>query len=480
MPLEVKFTVTTPNLRFQEDSPAAVKLTNSGREPIKVSNPSMAPTLLRLRVVNVKGGGEKLYQRRLPPGALPPMEQPLGPGKSHSLGMMLLDLPGEIDPGEYDISIGCRYSGDTESAESAPVRVKIRPTTARNLGLEGTANQVFSGVWINLAEDPQEVVRTTFDLVAGVGARDLRFVTKANLNSSPVVSAPPNQDACPHSWIAWIEGTEVKAVHLHDTEGPSPVRSISLPGGEARIVAPLHTDPTPENDGRPSGGLLLWLGEGEKAESQLQALKLTPGAMTPQARTPLPAPRPLWMGSFVRADGRRLVLVVRASEGKASLTLLPWPGVPGAAKKLGEWKGEFMGAGTAMDSADVLHGALLLRTGAEAHSDLERIDFDVDAKDGFTAKEPVVIPNSSEDPVAQAIVRLSDEGVFGALFRGTSGAWSFCDGKAATPLPEPFKSSAYPLDLCFRDATTPILIAARKEFGFHLYRTDGSLFTRRR
>jgi hypothetical protein len=473
MPLEVKFAVETPNLRFQEDSVCTWKLTNIGREPLKVSNPSMTPTLPRLKVMNVKSGVEKVFQRPPRPGSIPRIEQNLGPGKSYTHGLNLLDLPVELDPGEYDVSIGCKYNGGAEFAESAPIRVKIRPTTARNLGLEASHLPNFLSAWINMADEAPELVRTGFDLYAGGGARDLRFVAKGSLSASPVISSAQNKQACPHSWFAWIDGPDLRSVHLHDTQGPSPVRSIQLPGGEARIVGPLHTDPTPDSGGRPSGGLLLWLGERDKGESQFQALKLTPEGITAQARNPFPAPKPSWMGSFVRADGKRLALVVQAQALKVTLTLVPWPGVPGAAKKLGEWKGEFMTAGTSMDPADVLHGSLLLRTGMDVENDLERIDFDLDAKDGFTAKPPIRIPNDSEDPVGSAVVRLSESGLVAALFKGPAG-WSFYDGQAASPLPEPLKSTSYPLDVVFRDNTTPVLVAAKKEFGFHLYEPSGA------
>ena len=73
MPIEVKFTVKSTNLRFQEDSLAEAVLTNTGRDPLLIANPIMAPTLLRLRVVNIKTGVEQIYQKKLKGGAMPPM-----------------------------------------------------------------------------------------------------------------------------------------------------------------------------------------------------------------------------------------------------------------------------------------------------------------------------------------------------------------------------------------------------------------------
>jgi hypothetical protein len=475
MPLDVKFTVKSTNLRFQEDSLAEAVLTNTGRDPLLIANPIMAPELLRLKVVNIKTGVETVFQRKKKGGSMPSIERPLGPGKAYEHDLMLLDLPGELDPGEYDVTLGCTYNKGADSAESAPVRVKIRGTTPRNLGIEGTAKKVFFGAWVNLGEDGPEIVRMRFDVVKGGGARDLRPLAKSTHNVRPVVSTPPNGQASAHTYVAWVDGAEIKFLQLHETDGLSPVRSISLPGGESRIVGPLHSDPTPDTDARPDGGLLLWMGEKDKAESQLQSLKLSESGAKPQARVPLPGPKPVQLGSFVRADGRRMALIVQAAGGKFTVSVIPWPGMAGALKKLGEWKGEFLSLGYAMDGGDVLHGSMFFRTGIEPHDDLDRIDFDLDGKDGFTAKAPVRITIDPQDPVEHALVRVSDQGGIAALLKGPAG-WSIYDGQspAAAPLAEPLKSSNYPLDLGFLNDSTPIVIAARKDFGFHLHMADGS------
>jgi hypothetical protein len=474
MPLEVKFTVTNPNLRLQEDSPCSFKLTNTGRDPLQVGNPVMTPTLPRLRVLNVKTGVEKIYQRPRLPGSLDPIEDALAPGKSYDYGMMLLDLPRELEPGEYDVSLGCRYNGGANAAESAAVRVKVRPTTPRRLAVDLSGHQVFYGAWVNLAEDPAEVVRMEFDITRGGRAADLRFLAKAHVHADPVISVPPNRQGCRHHYVAWIERAEIKYVHYHDTQGPSNVRSIALPGGEVRIVAPLHSDPTPDDDRRPAGAMLLWMGEKDKAESQLQALKLTDSGATAQARVPLPAPKPEWMGSVVRSDGRRAALVVQAAAGKATLTLVPWPGVPGVAKKLAEWKGEFLGAGVAQDGGDVVRGAVLIRTGVESRNDLDRVDFEVDPKDTFAQKKVERIEIDPNDPVDRAVVRVSDQGEVAALLKGAaSGDWSAYDGKAVSPLPEPMKKGAHPMDLGFMEDGAVILLVGGKDVGVRLKTTSG-------
>ncbi len=474
MALDVKLTIAKTDLRYQEDAVCLIKLLNSGKDPVRVLNPATNLTGIALKVLDVKAGVEKTYQQPRKPGSMPPEEDPLAPGRSFEAGLPLLYLPKALVPGEYDVSVSCRYNGEKERAESAPLRVKIRPTTPRNLAIQGVENSVLYGFWVNLGEDPPEIARIKLDVRRGGGARDFRPVAKASLHAVPAFSVPPNKEVCPHHWAAWIDGAEIKVVHLHDSQGPSAVRSVPLPGGEARIVSPLHSDPTPDDDGRPNGALLLWMGERDRQESQLQAIRLTPQGATAQARAALPAPKPVWLSSFVRSDAKRMALFAQTAGGKVSLSEIPWPGGVGAPKKLGEWKGEFAAAGFSLDGDDVLHGALLLRTGVEAHSTLERVDFQIDAKGGFAAKPAERVDADPKDPVAHAVLRVGDQGAIAALLQGGSGAWSLYDGEKVSPLPDPVKTTPYPLDVCFLDDTKPILIVGGKEAGLRLLQPDGS------
>ena len=338
--------------------------------------------------------------------------------------------------------------------------------------VEGAQNTVFFGAWINLAEDPSEIVRMEFDLSPHGGARDLRPVAKAGLHAVPALSLPKNLDSCPHHWIAWLEGSELKFSHLHDAQGTSPVKSIPIPTAEVRIVAPLHTDPTPDSGGRPPGGVLLWLGDRDKQESQLQAFKLTPEGATALARTALPAPKPVWLSSFFRADNRRLALVAQASGGKVSLTEVPWPGTPGAIRKLGEVKGEFVAGGLALDEDDKVHGMLLLRAGPS--QPLEQVGFEVDAKGAFTAKPPEKLSPEFRDPVSKAVVRVSAAGLGAALLQDPKGPWSFFSGVTVGPLGEPFKSILTPFDIGFLEGDKPVLIAGGKDLGMRILNPDGT------
>lgn len=472
MSLDVKWSVSKTELRFQEDSACKLKLTNTGNAPLTVCNPVMSPGLVELRVLNLKTGKELIYQVPPPPGSIPDDEATLAPGKSFDKGMMLLDLPRALEPGEYDVSAGCRYNDRKERAESAPVRVKVRATTARNLVVAGLQNINLYGAWINLGDEAPEIVRMEFDLSPRGGARDLRPIAKASLHALPVISVPRNREACAHHWIAWTEGSDLKFSHLHETQGASPLKTVPTGAAEIRIAAPLHTDPTPDDNGRPQGGLLLWLGERDKKESQLQSIKLTPDGAAALAKSALPGPKPAWLGSFVRSDSRRLALIAQVSDGKIALSELPWPGTAGALRKLGEWKGEFVGAGITLGGDDALHGLLLLRAGPT--QPLERFAFKIDAKGVFQAEAPAKLEPEFRGPLSKSIVRVSGDGAGAALLQDPTGPWSFYDGRKIAALEEPFKTLRPPLDLAFQESGGPLLIVGGKDFGLQVLKPDGS------
>lgn len=471
MALDVKWTIAKTELRFQEDSLCQFKITNAGKDPLKVGNPVMTPTLLELRFVDVKSGKEVIYQEPRLPGQRPPMEATLAPGKSFDHGGMLLDVPKRVAPGEYDVFAGCHYNNRSEKAESAPVRVKIRPTTPRNVVVEGVQNQVLYGAWINLGDDPSEVVRMEFDLATGLDARDLRPVGKAGIRSQPAISVPKNLEACPHHWIAWIEGTELKFAHVHEAQGPTPTKSLPVQAGEILLVAPLHSDPTPDDGGRPQGGALLWIGERDRADGQLISVKFASDTAGVLARAPLPGPKPAWIASFVRSDTRRLALAAQVAAGKISLVETPWPGTAGALRKLGEWKGELVGAGITLDGSDTLHGMLLLRPAPE--QPLEKLVFAIDAKGVFKPEAPAKLAPEFRDPVNKVVIRVSGEGRGVALLQDPKGPWSFYDGEAVAPLGGPYAVNLVPFDVMFRESGEPMLIAGGKDLGLRLLQPNG-------
>jgi hypothetical protein len=178
------------------------------------------------------------------------------------------------------------------------------------------------------------------------------------------------------------------------------------------------------------------------------------------------------MASFVRADSKRLALIAQASGGKLSLSEIPWPGTAGSLRKLGEWKGEFVGAGITLDGENKLRGMLLLRAGPDLP--LERLPFEINAKGDFAARPPEKLAPDFVGPVGRAIVRVSAEGVGAALLQDPQGPWSLFDGEKVAPLGGPFASAVSPLDIGFNDEGKPVLFSGGKDLGVRILNPDGS------
>jgi hypothetical protein len=459
MTLELTMTVDRTVLRYQEDANCSLGVTNQGQAPVTTVLPTIFNSeMLRLRTINVKTGLETVHAPPPPrPGHVytPSAEQSVKPGQSYTFGMALSRLPGVLLPGTYEISAILLYNRKTEKAESPPVRVEIRPTTPRNLHYEDGC-----GVWVNVHADPPEVLLSTFVVGPGGGLSLLYPVGPAVLQAAPVFSQNTR-----HYWVAWTQGAELKFTHVHVERGASPLRSFPLSSPEDLVVAPLHSDPVPDDDSRPGGTLLLY-----RASGDLETLRLGLDKAVSLARAPIPGSRPLWISSFGRG---RSVLAVQADGDKVSLLESSWPDAanrPSISRKLGEWTGTFMGAGLGAGA-----GTILLRQLEGARLAWDRISFTLDARGAFTA-------TTSQGPVSDAVdpfeaaprVRQGGVNTVAALLRTSKGFWWVYDGDKTVPVPHDLRQALYPLDVEFFDARSLILIAGFREAGFHLRMADGN------
>jgi hypothetical protein len=466
MPLQAKLAVAKTDLLLQEDARLEVTLTNAGAAPLQLVYPTPADTPLQIRVVDAKTGLERVVSKPSPGNDEPPSPRPLAPGKSLSTSVRLLSFVGTLEPGAYDVA--ALYPSGEGLAQSPPVRLKVAPTTPRSLSVIDVHTELGFAFWVNVAADPPELVRLSLALSAGGGARDLRRVAPATLQAVPAASVPPNGEILRNQWVAWIEGAAVKVVHYDEIQGPSPVRSIPVNDPDAFLVAPLQSDPREDEKTRPAGQLLL----GTPRDGQLTAWRLAPDAATRVAATPLAAPRPAWITTVFRTDRKRSILAVRAAAGRAKLLELPWPGSGGAARDLGEFKGEFVAAAGTLGEDDVYRGVLLVRTGVEAHLDLERIAFQVGAKGEFSSDPAVRLASDPLDPFGEARLAVAESGAAAALLRTRKGFWHLDAGGSTAPLPEPFKSTPYPLELGFL-SSRPVLIAGGREAGIRVLTANG-------
>lgn len=470
MSLTVKIAFASADLLFQEDSLFTVTLKNAGTQDIQVADPATASSSLVLKTIDAKTGVERLWSPAKPGHRPPPREAPLPPGKSLERAESLQRLT-SLNPGEYEISVLYTANAGALKAESNAVRVKIAPTMPRNLVLDSAQLDVPVGFWVNLGEDGPRIVRTRFDTRDG-HVKSLLRVAKAGLKTLPVPSRPPNGVWVDGHWAAWIEGGDVFAAHADPRLGVSAPLKMSLPPGDAALVHPLYTEAPAKPDVRPPGALLLLV-----TTPGRDGFRLVPCALGDRASAgaaiDVPGPAPAWIASFARSDKRRLVVFAQEKGGVVTLSTLPWSG--GAPRKLGELNGAFAGAGVTADlKSDVLRGSVFARLGLAEHAALERTDFELGAKDEFTPKPAGRIAAPMGDHFTDAKVRLSRGGRVAALLKDQKGQWHVYDGTAPALLPDPWKTTPYPLDLAFRGGDDPVLIAGYKDAGFRILLPSGA------
>jgi hypothetical protein len=470
--LTLKFDKT--DLLYQEDALFTFVLTNSGSQPVKIRDPKVEHSTLQLRVVNAKTGIQTLYRKPVAEGATPLDEMPFAPRASVDAALTLLWLA-PLEPGDYEVSAIFLYNQEKEQAESAAVKVKVRPTTPAGLVLDSVQPSVLYAFWVNVGGDAPELVRTRLDILPNGGVRDLLRIGPVGVRTSVSSSRGPNKAVVNSHWLAWLEGKTLKYQHVDKKLGPSAVKSIDLPFREAQVVAPLSSSVPTNITIRPSGSALVWMGDRDQRISQLLSIPLNPDGTGQASKADLPGPAPTWLASVQRSDKKKIALFVQAAAGTVSLSEIPWPDTPGGSvRKLGEWKGEFVGAGVTLGFDDALHGSIFVRTGVEAHRDLERIDFEEDPKGTFTSKVVGRISGDPEDSFAKAIVRVSAQGVVVALLQTFKKNWFLYDGKASVALPPLLMKTPYPLDVAFMGGTDPILVVGGKDAGLKLTKPDGS------
>ncbi|HEX7901278.1 MAG TPA: hypothetical protein VF950_26200 [Planctomycetota bacterium] len=471
MALDVKLAFQRTDLLYQEDSAFTLTLTNAGADPLKVTDPTRVDTTLAIKVIHVKSGVERLYSHPREGKQPAPRELPLASKKSLTATLSLQWIA-YLSPGEYDVSAVYPYNGGALTAESAPVRIKIAPTTPRNFVLDSVQLDAPVGFWVDLGQDPPQIVRTRFDIQLGGQVRQLLRVAKGGLRTLPVPSRSPNGVWVDGHWAGWLEGGELHVAHVDPELGTSASQKLALPAGDATIVHPLYTDPPAKPGVRPGGALLLKLSTPGRDGFRLVPVTLASDRVTAGTALDLPGPAPSWIASFAASDKRRVVLYAQEKGGQVALSTVPWTGGP--PRELGTFKGELAGAAvTAAIDADLLRGTLITRLGLAEHGALERSDFELGPKGEFTPKPMGRIPAPGDDHFTEALPRVSRSGAVAALLRDQKGQRHLYDGTAATLLPDPYKTSPYPLDVAFKGEDQPVLLAAFKDAGFRIVLPNG-------
>ncbi len=480
MPLEVQLQIDTTDLLVQQNPACRITYKNNGKAPLKYLHPSEHENSPMWRIVELRTGAETFQIGH--PRELGDQPTPLPPGQTVEFDFQLRSRVEFSVPGDYEISAVVAYDLGKERAESNKLKVHITAVASRALTIvpvSGATSSVWYAFSVNAMADPTQLCRHVLGLSHQSGVTDAATVTKAPFAATPVASAPRNMSIATSQWVAWIEDGDLRFTHFNpDAGGAAPTGKWALPGQEARIIAPLYTDPDEDATKPPPGAALIWLGDAAKRTAYLQIVDFAgPGKATAGARTPLPTYPFLDAQSHARSDGRRSVTYVTQTEGGIALYTTPWPNQAIASnplKKVAEWKAEFLAGAALVDAEDKVRGATLMVGDPATSRKPVLVRWTLDAKDGFTQEPPDPVEWRYAVEIHRAVVRIGPDGMPAALLSDLSGAWFFYDGyESVTPVPAVLAASKLPVDIIFADRGKPLLVGGSPGQGLKVVFPDG-------
>ena len=228
------------------------------------------------------------------------------------------------------------------------------------------------------------------------------------------------------------------------------------------------------------GKFFLWQSNPEGTISRFQAVHVNPkGNAEAQANAMLEGTQPVWTrAAFLKNQTSR---TYAASHEKSNLALqaVIWPenGEPEPAKSLGQWDGEFIGAGTMLDGEDTVHGAILVWENGPAESRrLLLHPWRHDAEGEYeAAAEPIEIPREPGQRPIDAVVAVNVRGEPRVLVLFQDEGWRYFDPEGGLKaLPEAIANTDGPLDLLFPNiAPEPLILYAEPGKGFFFIKTTG-------
>lgn len=474
MSLNVELRPSRTEFVLQESPRMDFALVNTGSEPVAVVPPGQARHLPVLKLVG-PDGEERVFRANDP--RVPPETESLAPGARLDWSFELEERCRVPGPGDYVLSILYPY-GDPpgRQVESEGVRLHVLPSTGESLELasvRGAPGPVQSGVWLDTATNPRRVMRGSFSLI-DEHPRPMAVAVLAEV-AGPVVpelSAPPAGQVSNDHWTAWVEGGRLAAVHYSEESGASEGQRIELDGRDALLVGPLYTDPVSDPAERPAGAALVWESEGG---GRFAVVELGAGGLRRGPTAPAPG-RPVWARSFTRSDGSRGVVTLRESEGRLVLGSAPWPGAAGEARELGRWTDELVGAGAAVDTADVVRGAVLLAGSADRGEPppLRLVRWSLSGDGEWKESAAEALAWEAHAPPAWARLEISNAGAVATLLRDARGhVFTHRSGGSVLPVLQG-ADDTQALALAFRSDYDPLLVTTRAGLGLQIVGAQGA------
>jgi hypothetical protein len=475
MTLEVKLTIAATALVMQQNPACIITLTNTGPADVLVTQPIKNPDVPALRITEVATGIEVVHRGH--PRMTGPLTAPLKSGSSLSERFQLLDIAHFHAPGEYDISALVQHGKDVR--ESSPIRLIISPVTPRSLhvvNVQGGLAPIKYGVCVNRAADPPRLIRHQFTVLEDGGATNAWPLVPVPANALPCISACANRSVTHAHWIAWLQGEELRALHVDPEGNPSRPTTVKLAAPGGRVVAPLSIHASDDPATPAPGHALLWIptGAGPGAGGALQTIALKADAPpSPGAQLTLDGPAPTWLASAERADQSRWVAFARSSSGKSSLHVSPWPDQAGGKPpvRIGDFPGEILAGDAALDEEDTIHIALLVLIDPD-HARTTRLLLWSIPKDLPPEKgQEHQVPWPADAVATSSIVRIGPAGMV-AVAMGSPGGWALFDpvnGYRAAPA---MLNTATTVEVVFLGGI-PAFIVGRPMLGIDIIQHNG-------
>ncbi|MBU4261435.1 MAG: hypothetical protein KKC76_06080 [Proteobacteria bacterium] len=487
MALKINLIVTQTDLLYQQDTQCVVNLHNAGGTTLEVGIPPFDVTLPVVHVVNVQTGAEDVYRKKRQTSAIQHDPVSMAAGAAMDTYFNLQDIVPQLLPGYYDIKVAWEYNNGAELAESQVVRLRVSPTTPKNLHLVqaiGGQSGFAYGVWVNLPGDPEKpctIVHSSFALMVNGQVADVVPLLDCGSAHLPIMSAPANGAALRSHWIAWIDGQNLHYTHVDGDSGVvAPRQSLPLPVTEDMdIVAPLHGSTKGDSGLPPEGGILLCHGTRGGAGFHLHSIRLELDNAQGMGATTLNGAKPVWIMSHVRSNEQYLATYAQQEGGELSLFLAPWPGSKSSlpdSSLLMKWTCSFLASGATIGAGDAILGAFLVwKTEDDAPRKLVLISWAVSPQNVVETTGELLIDWHPNTPVRDARVGVNDNGEPIALIKDDEGTWHVFDGDILQPVPGEFSKTKQPIEPGFLNGNAePLLICGTIGYGFKIIQVDGS------
>ncbi len=466
---------------YQQDTICHIALSNPGQSAISLPLMDIDASFPIMYVCDKNTGQENIYRGRPSPHikAAPMM---LAPGEKVEDQFSLLAKIPNLLPGEYEISIGWEFN-KTETARSNTIQIKVLPSTPARLtlvNLIGGQSGNKLGAWIDVANDPYQLLYGGFNLNIGGGASILKNVLSCKELIRPVLSSPVNMAPLQSKTIAWISEKGLNYAYIDEESTKTKPKSIKVPGMDAEIVSPLYSINALEPGAPQDSVALVYAGLSSATQFQLQTIRLSAKKANVIGQVTLPGPKPLWTANHARSEQKMLVTYLQADSHTLMLHSAPWPGITSEfsrSTRLADCKGRFLAADAALASDGMIYGGILMWKHLEdGTSKLVLLPWTLDEENRFELQPEHAIDWEPADLIQTAIMRVSDGGRPVALFTDVEETWHIYDGKGKVlPMPAPYQKTKQLIEIGFINGMSdPLLICGTIHNGFKMVQLDGS------